>query len=87
MEFTEDNEKTIRRLEAKTKVFLKVLMEADDNDLVFRGNIFRIRQCFVVIALQNLMKGGKFHSIDHLDEVYIKSTMINHSTTDRNSSG
>ncbi len=80
-EFSKDNERTIRRLTVDSKVFLKVLLGQDDENIVFRGKIFRIRKCFVVVALQNIMKDGIFQNIGDLDEIYIKSTMLGHNAT------
>lgn len=83
LEFSEDNEKTIHTLTAGSKVYLKVLLEQDDKNIIFQAKIFRTRKCFVIIVLHNIMKGGRFQDIDHLDEIYIKSTMVGHSSTKR----
>ena len=83
IEFLEDNEKTIRGLTPETKIYLKILSEQDDENIICRGKIFRIRKCFIVVSLHNIMKGGKYQNIDELDEIYIKSTLLGHSSTQR----
>lgn len=83
IELPEKSNKALKSMQKETKVFLKVLMDQNDSDLIFKGVIFRIRKNFIVISLENIMKSGRFQPIDQLDEIYIKSTMLSHDETER----
>ncbi len=63
------------------KIVLKVILGDQEPELVLRGSIFRKRKNNIIISLRNVMKDGEFQLIDGLDEIYIKSVMLDHPNT------
>lgn len=63
------------------KLVMKVILEDQEPELVLKGSIFRKRKNNIIISLRNVMKNGEFQLIDGLDEIYIKSLMLDHPKT------
>lgn len=63
------------------EVVLKVVPELQGQRLVIQGRVFRKRHNNMVISMDKLMKNGQFHTLDALDEIYIKSAMLDHPKT------
>ena len=63
------------------KIVLKVILGEQEPELVLKGSIFRKRKNNIIISLRNVMKDGEFQPIDGLDEIYIKSLMLDHPNT------
>ena len=63
------------------KIVLKVILDDQEPELVLKGSVFRKRKNNIIISLRNVMKDGAFQIIDGLDEIYIKSVMLDHPNT------
>jgi len=63
------------------RIVLKVILGDQEPKLVLKGSIFRKRKNNIIISLRNVMKDGEFQIIDGLDEIYIKSVMLDHPNT------
>ncbi|MBU0675444.1 MAG: hypothetical protein KJ950_12435 [Proteobacteria bacterium] len=64
-------------------VMFRIACNGGTEVMVLKGSIFRTRENFLVVALENIMANGRFKSIEELDELYIKATMLAHPNTDR----
>ena len=63
------------------KIVLKVILDDQEPELVLKGSVFRKRKNNIIISLRNVMKDGAFQIIDGLDQIYIKSVMLDHPNT------
>lgn len=71
-------------LEEGYSVALRIRDHANrDQALILRGTIHKKRKETVVISLQNLLKSGRFQTIDELNELFIKATLLEHPNTAR----
>jgi hypothetical protein len=83
VEIAEEKEHLFGTLGGGDKIVLKVNLGDQEPGLVLKGSIFRKRKNNIIISLRNVMKDGEFQPIDGLDEIYIKSVMLDHPNTGR----
>lgn len=84
IEFSKANQAAVMPLLAEGgEIVLRIHLESEAKDLIVDGKIFRKRRNNVIIALQSLMKNGRFQTMDELDELFIKAVMLEHPATKR----
>jgi hypothetical protein len=83
VEIAEEKEHLFNISEGGDKIVLKIILGDQEPELVLKGTVFRKRKNNIIISLRNVMKEGEFQPIDGLDEIYIKSVMLDHPNTGR----
>lgn len=81
IQIDEKHKRLLQGIGEGRKVVIKVNPEFHGRNLILQGQVFRKRGHTVIIALENLLKKGRFHPMDALDEIYIKSAMLEHPNT------
>lgn len=66
---------------------MNVVLDIDtgsaDRLLVVHGSVHRKRKHFIVLSFKSIMKNGRFQPVEILDELYIKSALLDHPETNR----
>jgi len=81
VEVEQEKMQLIDSLRVGENIVLKVFLDEQESELVLKGSVFRKRKNNVIVSLRNVLKEGEFQTIDGLDEIYIKSLMLDHPNT------
>jgi len=81
VEVEQEKMQLIDSLRVGESIVLKVILDEQESELVLKGSVFRKRKNNVIVSLRNVLKEGEFQTIDGLDEIYIKSLMLDHPNT------
>jgi len=81
IQIEEKHKRLLQSIAPGRKVVLKVNPESKKGNLMLQGQVFRVRKNNVIISLETLLKKGRFQPMDALDEIYVKSIMIEHPNT------